>query len=465
MIGTITRRALAGVLVFGAHAAAGEPQLQSLDTGFGEQGDGRQVIGLPNGEASAFGAATDAQGRILLAGGALDEQMKSRGVVIRLLPNGKPDATFFHNLTPFPEGVDWIVWNTISGTDDGGVIAAGFLQNPDALAFVCKLDDSGQFVDDFGSKKTPGCTKIIENGVPGYILSVALQQDGNIILAGREDLPYPEDGRAIVLRLTPDGELDVSFGEDGIARLPEQYFLDSSFNSLAVADDGSIAAAGEYGPNESGNQNRHMLAARFTADGKLMMEFSGGARVVPFTQLPPDHRISFASNIHVGSDGSVVLSGSTKTTIAGDTRPALVKLDANGNGVAAFGMPDLPASQRIIDACSAPPCRFGVITSQIESNGNITLAGSVTYSDLNIGKAYAMRILSDGNIDPALASNDGSFSAGVATAWWPEATLLAGAFQNGKVILAGDVSEEGAIKFAAIRFSNGILFSDNFELD
>lgn len=456
------RNWLIACTILSSQAVAGAAQLEALDPGFGDQGDGRQVIGFPNGYSAAYAVATDTEGRLLLAGDAYDQEQSQRGAVIRLRADGTIDPTFAHELTPLPAGVSAVYWNAVSAAADGGVIAGGAAQLPDALiGIVCRLDSEGKYDQSFGRIETPGCVTLENEDASAIILAaIATQSDGSVVLAGTA---YSQDATAAarLWRLTPTGQLDSGFGNQGAAQLPDDYYLKSAFAALDVAEDDSIAAAGSYG---SSGDSAQMLVARFTPDGDPMTEFSGGDRVIPFTHLPFDQRMSSASSVHIADNGSVIVGGFARTADINGTnnRPALVKLDSHGNGVESFGMPGLASGQRIVEACRTPPCTFSPRMMSAR-DGKIVIAGSVTYSQFAIKQAFAMVLTPTGEIDPSFADSDGTFAPGVATAWWPEAYAFgAAALQGKKVVLAGSVKDGDETKFAAIRFRSGILFSDGF---
>lgn len=474
MLRSMTRMALLCFFTLGAQVAAGEPQIASLDPTFGDQGDGRQVVAFPNGDAGATAIVTDGQGRLLLAGYTQDAQNRTRAVVVRLNADGTPDPAFKRKLAPLPAGTEGNYWSAAVASPDGSAVAVGTFidQRPDGFCpnesqcwFVCKIDSHGNFSATFGSPQTPGCTAIRPNGAPplqGFAFAAAIQADGKILIAGG-DRSLPEYSTARVVRLTQQGEPDLSFSDDGFAILPAQFFGRSTFYAVDVAADGSIAAGGYYGPN--GNQ--HMIAARFNADGDPLESFSGGARAVAFDQFPPGERYSAAFDIHVEENGSVLISGITDTGQNGQSyRPALAKLDATGNGVEAFGMQGLPMGQRIVETCGVPPCHFPQVRTQVQADGQILLSGTASYSDLEIDITYAMRLSPLGAIDPSFGSNDGVFAQGVATAWWAEASgFSSSTLQEKKLVLAGVVDGAESDAFVAIRFNDSAVFSDSFESD
>ena len=472
-----------------APVAAAGLDTDSLDQSFGELGDGRQVVQLPGTSYSVANAITvDGENRILLAGSTVlsAEPTKERGVVMRLLPDGTPDGTFANLPSPLPYDADYVFWTSVLASADGGLFAAGIAyggndqqfcnaNNGDHCWMVCKFEDNGSFDELFGAPETPGCTGPTTSG-GGNAYAIAIQPDGKLLIAGVTANEAPQ--RATIIRLLANGSLDTTFAKQGIAKLPEQYYERSAFYALDVSVDGTIAAAGYYGDDLGiGQTNEHMLVARYGKDGAPLTKFSGGVRVVPFTQSPQGERASAAHAVEILKDNSVLLSGRTSVDLIQGNfrdRPAVVKLDANANGVAAFGMPGLPAGQRIIEICADPGanCRNLTAASVIDDGGRVWIAGEVTHTEFELTRIYALRLTPSGAIDAAFGASDGAFVPGVASVYWPNLAPGDDAFnpyalaiQRNKMVLGGQTDEPAGEMAAAIRLDNGILFADDFETD
>jgi uncharacterized delta-60 repeat protein len=163
------------------------------DRRFGEKG--RVSIAYTPGTSSDVEAlCTDSARRILVAGASRSPDGRSRVAIVRLLPDGQRDSSF---------------------SDDGEAI----LEVPWSYA------------------QAEGMTTDREGG--------ALVAISN---AGQD---------SAIVRVTSAGEIDRSFGVNGIARVPGgRYWL----HALALQRDGRIIAVGERAHN--------LVAARFTADGR-----------------------------------------------------------------------------------------------------------------------------------------------------------------------------------------------------
>ncbi|MEM7367357.1 MAG: T9SS type A sorting domain-containing protein [Bacteroidota bacterium] len=121
-------------------------------------------------------------------------------------------------------------------------------------------------------------------GCQSYPKNWRIDNDGNMLMAvaffkageSRED--------PALVRLTPEGQLDASFGEQGVVVIEETFFH-HGFNDVEILSDGRILAAGflyESGGVSSWQQSGFM--ARFAATGQLDDSFGDQGIVLWETQ-------------------------------------------------------------------------------------------------------------------------------------------------------------------------------------
>jgi uncharacterized delta-60 repeat protein len=147
---------------------------------------------------------------------------------------------------------------------------------------------------------------------------VALQPGGGIVLAGTSKHDFT------LARLSPAGRLDPSFGEAGIATLhldPEQPLapdkrLEEAFERLALAPDGRIVAVGDmraYYENgmETGHFQLGSAVARFTPTGELDGTFGNGGAISfdPVVDRPGTYGVGDLSSLAIQPDGKVLAGG------------------------------------------------------------------------------------------------------------------------------------------------------------
>ncbi len=220
----------------------------SLDPGFGA--GGKSTFGFSDGDYSngdqATAIAVQPDGKIVVAGstqfaGSLDF------VVARLNPSGAPDTLFGsggHRIIPFNLGnIKYDKLEAMALQPDGNIVLAGnVLDISDRYFGVARLNAKGTLDIGFGS----GGKSYFDVGDREWLSAVAVQADGKIVMAGQAEVTMGNSD-FLVARANPNGHLDTSFGS-GVHRtiafdLGGAY--DSDFaTGIAVQADGKIVVAG-----------------------------------------------------------------------------------------------------------------------------------------------------------------------------------------------------------------------------
>jgi uncharacterized delta-60 repeat protein len=157
--------------------------------------------------------------------------------------------------------------------------------------------------------------------------SVLIQNDGKIIVAGsaiRNQLYQNDSG---IVRLTPDGNIDPSFG---IRRFNFGSTSSSYIETLALQPDGKILAAGVV--LESGVSR--FSIARLNTNGSLDTSFNGNGlqSKLMIPQGPPQGQITNSvQKIQVLPDGKILLAGFTNSSVQVNNSIALLKLLPDGS--------------------------------------------------------------------------------------------------------------------------------------
>lgn len=106
--------------------------------------------------------------------------------------------------------------------------------------------------------------------------AVAIDADGNVVVAGyhSDEVEYWEEpvSELAVVRFTPDGQLDGSFGDGGRALADPGARGASCADAIAIQPDGGLVAAGRFRVG----YEQDVGVARFTADGGLDPGFGNG---------------------------------------------------------------------------------------------------------------------------------------------------------------------------------------------
>ena len=129
--------------------------------------------------------------------------------------------------------------------------------------------------------------------------SVAIQQDGKIIIAGY----YFNFGNILFIsRFNTDGKIDSTFGINGIAANPPQAeFIFEQALSVALDKDDNILTAGVH----AFGQKKDFLMTRYSKDGFLDQTFGEGGSII----TSAGYSNSQVNSLKIQSDGKLVIGG------------------------------------------------------------------------------------------------------------------------------------------------------------
>jgi uncharacterized delta-60 repeat protein len=274
----------------------------TLDTTFGG-GDGWATKDLGSG-GFAEAVAVDPQDRIVVGGQST--VVGSDFALVRFKRDGGLDYSF---------GGDGVVNSDFGGTSDiadalavrsdGGVLAAGAASvganNQFALALY---RPDGTPAASFGGGDGLVTTDIGPDFDRAF--GVAVQPDGRIVAAGRNDPASGSNDRFAVIRYSPGGVLDSSFSGDGIATTNFTP-SDDEADAVVVQPSGRVVAGGNAG-------NDAALAGYLGKSGPSCTWFgTGGSETVTGTGRP---------DVLCGRGGTDTLRGNAgRDTVLGGPGP------------------------------------------------------------------------------------------------------------------------------------------------
>ncbi len=280
----------------------------TLDTSFGTGGFSEPEISTA--DDLAYAVTPMANGQMLLAGTALDDQFRNQPVVVRLNEDGTVDDSFGTNgvaaLTV--DETDNKFWN-VGLQSDGSIIASGHLDrgltgtgqfNHDVL--VARFTAGGLLDVTFGTGGTvvrPISAEYVESA-----FAMALGADDAIYLGGYTTQPdFSFDG--FVMKLDGSGTADATFGTNGL------FIFDNAiqdvFTGLALQPDGKLLACGTSGGFFF--DPRDQLVARFTTTGVLDPAFDTDGYCLHNVAGNFDE----ANAITLQGDGKIVTAGKANT--------------------------------------------------------------------------------------------------------------------------------------------------------
>jgi uncharacterized delta-60 repeat protein len=253
-----------------------------LDARFGRGG---KVLTTFQHPSFSDAVAVQSDGRIVAAGGGV-----GGFELARYTRRGDRDRSFGGSgrvVTDFGLGKKaYVRARALAVQRDGKIVAVGFSHF--ALA---RYLSNGNLDPTFGHGGKV-LTRLYGDGAA----AAAIQADGKIVVSGASR----------IVRYTARGKLDLSFGSSGVVR-PR-----ISLNALAIQADGNIVAAGGVqGPTHSAD----FALVRYTPDGELDESFGdGGVALANFGADPTENTEGsgeVASSVAIQADGKIVAVGST----------------------------------------------------------------------------------------------------------------------------------------------------------
>src|SRR5712692_1324893 len=165
--------------------------------------------------------------------------------------------------------------------------------------------------------------------------AVALQSDGRILVAGMVSDLASASLQLAVARYNPDGSADGGFGSAGLAATLVGA-AGGAASTLALQPDGKILVAGTAFAH--GSADDEFALARFTSAGQLDLSFgSEGIVTTDFGSGEAGGRpaLDRAGGVAIESDGKIVVGGSTR----GDHQAfAVARYNIDGSLDSSFGV-------------------------------------------------------------------------------------------------------------------------------
>lgn len=282
---------------------------------------------------------------------------------INATSEGSENGAFYTNLGT---GFNGIVYTTITQDDNRIVVGGNFTTlDGNTRNYITRLNIDGTEDESFYSK--------LGTGFDGPVLSMALQPDGKLIVGGNfTDLNGDTKGRLV--RLNDIEDLTFFNNLNG--------GFDNRVYAIALQSDGKILVGGEFITFGGNTRNR---LVRLNSDGTEDTAFYGNLGT-GFNDL--------VYAIEVQPDGRILVGGSF-TTLDGNTRNSLVRLNTDGSEDTYFYTKLGTGFDNWVEAI------------KVQSDGRILLGGKFT--DLNGNtRNYLTRLYSDGTEDTAFYTNLGS---------------------------------------------------------
>lgn len=271
----------------------------SLDDGFGDGGIIKLYIGTTHLDI-IYSLLIQPDGKILAAGTSYSDH-NGLFVVTRFNSDGTLDNSFSGDgITTTDIYDDTEVIFSITRQSDGKILAGGYTFKDEIPEYaLVRYNENGDIDESFGDD---GIVVISIGTDFDLITSVIIQPDNKIIASGYSS-DFDSDTDISIARFNPDGSLDYSFSGDGTLRtdIAED---DHSWQSL-IQPDGKIITAGQS--KQDGFAK--MAIVRHNPDGSMDTTFGMEGRI----ELEIDTLQSIANCIILGPDGKLLVGGSAGT--------------------------------------------------------------------------------------------------------------------------------------------------------
>ncbi|MBK7660148.1 MAG: hypothetical protein IPJ28_13850 [Betaproteobacteria bacterium] len=301
------------------------------------------------------------------------------------------------------------------------ILVAGSATSPTgAVMAVARFEPGGDLDKSFG---TDGIQLIESAGAGSFASGLALMPDGSILIAGNADVSG-DVANFTLGKLLPDGGLDPQFGTDGLVRFRNAASTQGNARTIAYSPATGEAVAAGWGTSES--LPLKVLVARVDAvSGKPVEAFGdrGLLRVdvgIASAGVMPE---GATTGIAVDESGLVYASGFLDTGTSLDV--FLLRADATGLD-AAFGSGGV--ATRDVNAAGTSDVAFSMAR---DAAGRLNVAGySLAAGNIN---TLLLRFLDDGTLDQELLVDQGGNVTDIGTALviHADGRRLVGGIRNG----------------------------------
>ncbi|MGZ5051387.1 MAG: PKD domain-containing protein [Methylobacter sp.] len=318
---------------------------------------------------------------------------------VRMSSNGSIDMSFGTNgIVSTAIGSDSSYAKDVAIQSDGKIVVAGSaVESNDNVVAVVRYSASGELDPSFGNNGI--VTKKIRNSYPGNGASnVVLQDNGKIIVVGNS-YRLTNNGQVSyidVCRFNSDGSIDTSFGIGG-----EFSFLVNSISSIA-------GYAGGKGVSTSSNGDIFIAGNTYVYVNGIEKRNAFVAKVTSVGTLdtsfgnngiviPAPNYNGWLSGLSLQSDGKIVTVGN-KFNSADSAGIQLYRFSPDGSLDSSFGVD----GDVFIDLTSGNEWGTSVVVDKL---GRLILGGMITDSKGFSSGSFVLRLTSDGSIDASYGTN------------------------------------------------------------
>ncbi len=359
----------------------------TIDETFGTKG--LAVYGTEGNSETANDAALLADGTIVVVGSRRDNLPEASEGDVSLVLFFNPNGTLKSELT-FPD----LDADVVAVQKSGEIVIAGRGTNPATNEFVFWLR---RLKADGTLDTTLGVNGVVYTRQSGFLADMVLDDAGRIILGGAKPREVGRGDVIQLLRFTPEGKLDETFGEEGVVTTDIEQ--DSRLNALTLDTQGRIVAVGFTRTLDVSNGVK-FLVLRYDQNGKpdAFGPIGQGFNTIDFGESD-----EAASAVALGKAGRILAAG-------GQFNPSSIILTR-------LGSDSFPNETFGLNKDGKATLGFGTEAQglAIDSKGRILIAGeegSVVVEDPQAPPRgnealLALRLDAQGNLDKSYGSNGG----------------------------------------------------------
>ena len=321
-----------------------------LDTAFNGTGQAEITAG------DALGVAIQPDGKIVVVGNnfpASNLDMK----VVRYNVNGTLDTTFDSDgIATLAIGTATDIGYSVAIQSDGKILVSGRSDTPPSFTTshaIVRLNANGSLDTSFGNAGivTPPVSATI------FPHQLALQADGKFVISTRKFINGTTS--LMLLRYGPGGDLDSSFGVNGI--VTTTFGSGTEYEAIAIQPDGKLVVSCSSFTNAT---SYDFAVLRYNVDGALDDSFGTGGIVI--TPIGPGATLEQAKALVLQPNGKIVVGG--RSPNGSNQNFVSVRYNKNGSVDTRWGV------DGIVRTDMGGPAD-GIHAMVIQPNGRIVVGG------------------------------------------------------------------------------------------
>jgi uncharacterized delta-60 repeat protein len=307
------------------------------------------------------------------------------------------------------------IYSTCSGIDgEDRIVLGGYRSGGSELDnfLICRYNADGSLDDTFG---TGGKVSTDISGNSDSALALVIDSQNRIIVCGYTYLPNSNLVKITVVRYKENGQLDLSFGDNGIVLLSIYNNKYSAGSALTLDSQDRILVSGYTEINSNNASRSNFALIRLTNSGILDNTFGVSGKVETdiryvINGVDISGNTDRATGIVIDSQDRIVVSGHTynniNSTVLSDKADfVVVRYTESGQLDTTFG-PQKTGMIVTDISNNSNDNYFGINTTiAIDSKDRIVLGGNTDSSDVTATNFAVVRYDSSGNLDRTFGNN------------------------------------------------------------